>query len=136
MEDLLLGGGLVALPKDGRPPLPDDIVGDALQIWCAMSFLAKCRGVDSVVGWDDLVAVLKKKPKKAAKSPVLHNMHVFLVGIVYDDVFRNAKHLMTSGESYDGRVLNGYTWQELLRQYLQMLATERQAKGDIGDTLE
>jgi hypothetical protein len=135
VEDLRLGGGFVALPENA-PPLAHEFVGDALQIWCALSFLAKCCEVDRIVDWDEFLAVLGKDQETAARSAVLHNLHAFLVGMLYDHLYRQTKGFVAGGGVFDGRVLNGFTWQELLRQYLQMLAGERQIKLDLGGMSE
>lgn len=137
VDDLTLGGGFAALPDpEEQPQLPHDQIGDALQVWCALSFLAKCRGLERPIEWEPFVELLAGEPVAAARSPVLHQLHTFLVEVLYDDLYRETRGFVAGARVYDGRVLNGYTWQELLRQLLQLFAAERHDKGDVGEMLE
>lgn len=150
VEDLTLGGGEVALPTKPASVLPMEVVGDALQLWATYAFLARFSDhyadthvallkprqtvlrtrleqirmgkAASLTDWDDVEKLFLMDARTAYQSSKVHAVHIFLVNLLFLDIANDAEEGVETFMRF--HQINVYTWPEMLRRYLNMVATE------------
>eukprot|EP00041_Stephanoeca_diplocostata_P039519 m.1633740 g.1633740 ORF g.1633740 m.1633740 type:complete len:3183 (+) comp25410_c1_seq2:60-9608(+) len=88
------------------------------------------------ISWKQIESMFLMNSKTASRTAMVHSVHVFVLKIVYDDLYRNTDENDGAYGGYDGRPLNAYTWMDLLRQYLEMRTQEYVTNGDVDGALE